>query len=311
MAKPTGVCAYCGKNGEPEESHILPRWTIRRALRGSVTGKLRESENVNRRVQDGEKVYLLCRECENRFSKLEGPASRAFDAGTIAHGATSNGDFVRFLVSILWRGGVVRSADLQNAHPRYAPALATALQTWKDVLEGNRADFGGHAVWFVLLDADLARAVDRFMKSEATDGRGAAPVLNRYLINFFGTEVAVFGDEGAALVWAKTTSWLIAGVLAAPADPAAASVEVSLAGGTFPAAGHPVPAIILAGLGLQSWQYLQRASEMSAEQRQKIKDEWKRNAGKVAGSDQTRALQADLAMFGDAAFVDVPEPDGG
>ena len=64
MAKPTGVCAYCGSTRELEESHILPKWTIRRALRGSVTGRLRESENVNHRVQDGEKVDLLCRECE-------------------------------------------------------------------------------------------------------------------------------------------------------------------------------------------------------------------------------------------------------
>jgi hypothetical protein len=308
MTKPTGVCAYCGSTGELEVSHILPKWTIRRALRNSVTGKLRESENVNRRVQDGEKVHLLCWDCENKFSKLEGLASRAFDAGMVSHGATYDADFVRFLVSILWRAGTVRRADLEATHPRFAPALATGLQVWKDVLDGNRADFDGHPTWFVLLDRDLASNVDRFMKIESEDG--APPVINRYFANNFGVEVAIFGTPSTALIWAKTNSWLILGVLAAPSTSANSVIELSLAGGSFPAAGHAVPDVVLAFLGLQSQQYLQKASEMRPEQRQKIKEDWSRNASIVAGSAQTLALMADLAMFGDEAFVNVPEPEG-
>jgi len=147
------------------------------------------------------------------------------------------------------------------------------------------------------------------MRSESIDGRGAAPVLNRYLTNSFGVEVAVFEAEGVALIWAKTTSWLILGVVASPADPSAAPVEAPLAGGIFPAAGHDVPAAVLACLGYQSWQHLERASEMRPVQREIVKGEWSRNAGKVAGSDQARALQADIDMFGNNAFVNVPEPE--
>src|SRR4051794_14304204 len=170
MAKPTGVCAYCGANGELEESHILPKWTIRRALKGSVTGKLRDGDNVNKRVQDGEKDYLLCSACEGKFSKLEGEASRAFDAGNVAHGAAYNTDFVLFLASIVWRIGVVRAAEFRAAHARFAPAFDEALQTWKDVLDGNRSDFGGHPVWFILLDNDLARATHQFLLANSRDG---------------------------------------------------------------------------------------------------------------------------------------------
>ena len=111
----------------------------------------------------------------NKFSKLEGLASRAFDAGTIAHGVAYDGDFVRFLVSILWRAGTVRGADIQSARPRFVPALADGdSRCGRDILEGNRADCDGHPIWFVLLDTDLARVVDQFMKSETTNGRGAA-----------------------------------------------------------------------------------------------------------------------------------------
>jgi hypothetical protein len=60
--------------------------------------------------------------------------------------------------------------------------------------------------------------------------------------------------------------------------------------------------------GSSSSSAIDRVSEMYLEQRQKIKDEWTRNTAKVAGSDQTRDLQVDLAMFGDATFVNVSEP---
>ena len=50
--------------------------------------------------------------------------------------------------------------------------------------------------------------------------------------------------------------------------------------------------------GVQSWQYLQTASEMPPEQRQVIKDEWIRNAGKVAGSNQDASVAATLPCSG-------------
>ena len=43
-------------------------------------------------------------------------------------------------------------------------------------------------------------------------------------------------------------------------------------------------------------------------QRQKVQDDFKKNSSKVAGSAQNRALQDDIAMFGDAAGVELPEP---
>jgi len=119
MAKQTGTgtCAYCGVNGNLKVSYILPKWTIRRALFGSVTGKSREGDNVNHSVQDGEKLYLLCGGCEDKYGKLESTATRAFDSGVIAHGVAYNADFARFLTSIIWRAGTVRAVVFQAAYP--------------------------------------------------------------------------------------------------------------------------------------------------------------------------------------------------
>ena len=135
-------CAYCGKNPPIENSHILPKWTIRLALEESVTGKLRATDNINRRLQDAEKLPLLCRECENPFSKLEGEAKKHFVAGLIKHDGTYNADFFRFLVTILWRVGLVRSDQVKTDAPRFSTALA-ALATSYGAALGYFAVPGG------------------------------------------------------------------------------------------------------------------------------------------------------------------------
>ena len=118
-----------------------------------MTSKLRPTDNINQRVQDAEKCELLCLDCEQRFSAFENVVAKLFDAGAITHGAPYNVDFVRFLVSILWRVGTVRAEELKKESPRFSPALADALKTWSDYLHGKSADLGAYPVWFVILDA--------------------------------------------------------------------------------------------------------------------------------------------------------------
>jgi hypothetical protein len=302
------TCAYCGKNPPIHNSHILPKWTSRFALQGAVTGKLRPADDINRRVQDAEKLPLLCNACEGDFSKLENEAARQFRSGAITHGGTYTADFFRFLVTILWRVGVVRTAEVQAEAPRFWPALASAVQTWGEYLRSGRSDLGDYPLWFALLDVGLSKKVDAFMKTSGPDGRGASPATNRYFANWLGCEVVVYEQSGFALVWAKTSFWLIVGVVEVPDKTDYTAIELSPAGGTFPAADHKLPPVVLASLGNQSRDYVRTASQMSLTQRQKIQESWTQNASKVAGSSQSRAFQEDLDTFGDAAWIEAPDP---
>lgn len=65
-----GKCALCGKTTTLEMSHIIPKLAIRRLKRTSI-GAIRNTANPNVPIQDGEKQYLLCGECEDLFSKYE------------------------------------------------------------------------------------------------------------------------------------------------------------------------------------------------------------------------------------------------
>jgi hypothetical protein len=66
-----GKCYFCGKNESIKNSHIIPAFIINWLKNTSLTKHIRSSVNANRRVQDGEKLDLLCNTCENDFSKNE------------------------------------------------------------------------------------------------------------------------------------------------------------------------------------------------------------------------------------------------
>lgn len=98
-------CALCGENKELELSHIVPKFVIR-YLKKTSTGAIRNMENPDRTVQDGEKHYLLCGDCEDLFSVYETKfASKLF------HPYMQNNvkefhydsDTYYFLTSVSWR----------------------------------------------------------------------------------------------------------------------------------------------------------------------------------------------------------------
>ena len=147
------------------------------------------------------------------------------------------------------------------------------------------------------------------MQHEAFAHKGAAPIVNRFFTNWLGCEIVVHERADCALVWAKTGCWLIVAVITPPSGSSSRGFEVSASGGTLPQAGLSVPPVVLATLGQQSWDCMRIARGMSPIQRETIKNDFKKNKAKIPGSEQHRALQEDIALFGDAAWVDLPEPE--
>ena len=67
-----GTCALCKKeNCVLELSHIIPKFVFRRIVKKSVTGFMRNPFNPDERIQDGDKRYLLCGNCEDLFNVSE------------------------------------------------------------------------------------------------------------------------------------------------------------------------------------------------------------------------------------------------
>lgn len=107
MNEVTGTCALCKKeNVILEESHIIPKFVARRIKKRSITGFIRNLFEPNKVMQDSEKEYLLCGDCEDRFGVYE-----TIFANTIFHpykdAKISSFDYDRwlnyFIASVSWR----------------------------------------------------------------------------------------------------------------------------------------------------------------------------------------------------------------
>lgn len=98
-------CALCRENKELELSHIVPKFVIR-YLKKTSTGAIRNMENPNKIVQDGEKHYLLCGDCEDLFSVYETKFANKFFHPYMKNNVKEfhyDSDTYYFLTSVSWR----------------------------------------------------------------------------------------------------------------------------------------------------------------------------------------------------------------
>jgi len=65
------LCRLCLECPAIENSHVIPSFVFRPIKSDSPTGYFRNPNNPNRRLQDGDKLQLLCPQCEQRFGNAE------------------------------------------------------------------------------------------------------------------------------------------------------------------------------------------------------------------------------------------------
>ncbi|AMR06364.1 hypothetical protein [Bacillus thuringiensis] len=104
----TGECALCKNEAELKLSHIIPKFVFRNLKKDSFTGILRTTSEPNKALQDGKKEYLLCQECEGRFSYNETQFSNKVLIPFKKEGFNSalhyESDWLnRFITSVSWR----------------------------------------------------------------------------------------------------------------------------------------------------------------------------------------------------------------
>lgn len=140
-------CALCGKESELQLSHIIPKFVYRRFIKTAV-GKLRSGLNPNVPVQDGEKHYMLCKECEELFSSYETQfASKIF----IPYQDASQKRFVYdswlqyFMISVSWRSLYLDLIDFvqhETGSVQSITSLVECEHIMRDFLLGKRFDTG-------------------------------------------------------------------------------------------------------------------------------------------------------------------------
>lgn len=124
---PIGKCALCLEYKELELSHIVPKFVIRH-LKKTSFGAIRNMENPNKAVQDGEKYYMLCGNCEDLFSTYETKFANKFFYPYMTKG-TKELDYDQetyyFLTSVSWRSLYLDILDFVENHERYEVDINT------------------------------------------------------------------------------------------------------------------------------------------------------------------------------------------
>lgn len=147
----SGVCALCKNENELMESHIIPKFVYRFLKKDSFTGRMRSLSNPDIPLQDGDKQYLLCGECEKLFNVKETLFSNKIYFPFKKNGfekLSYDGNWLNyFITSVNWRSlyldiiGFEENNDPENSiTEKQLKLLKKNEQIMREYLLGKRRD---------------------------------------------------------------------------------------------------------------------------------------------------------------------------
>ena len=295
-------CCLCLQTKKLKQSHIIPRFVFLWYKRTSVSA-LRGSDAPNLRVQDGPKEYLLCDDCENKFSLWETPfSSKIFSplhAGQSSLKRIHYGPWaLKFAVSVSWRVLTYhrRNMTISGLSSIQERAVERALEAWR---------------LFVLDSAPLpARFQQHLLPLDVIERhtlQNASPFLNRYLLRGLHMDVVGWGDS--ILVFTKMFRIIIFGFIHVKRPGHWKGTRIDTSGTVGGSVHYYVPQPIIELLNKKAQESMTAHSQLSRRQREKIRNLFKKSGNAIRGSEVARAMSYDIAHSGSAAFLQDDETE--
>jgi hypothetical protein len=290
---PSGLCRLCERQSELQLSHVLPAFAYRWLRESSGNGHLRNSQEPNKRAQDGLKFYWLCAECEELFSRNE----TAF-AGRLFHPYLKasrqifpySSWLIQFCTSVSWR--VLRfyrdEVHLQTWEPEALASVDSAEAIWRDVLLGKRSNPGAFQQHMLPLD-QISKASGEF-----------SPNINRYLMR--AVQLDICRGSNSIFTYAKLGRFIILGFIHEPKLTRWKGTKVHATHGYVEPRKFVVPAALADYLNEKARKMHDALASMSDRQAERVETAFRENIERFAGSDAFLAMQADVEMFGNEAF---------
>ena len=288
------ICALCLEERDLQLSHIVPKFVFGYVKR-SAPSALRSHRKPNLRIQDGEKEYLLCWECEQLFSGWEKLFSeRLFtplhDPLPVTIPITYRDWALKFAVSVSWRvlqhyakKGLKHFSDEQKDY------AGQALNTWRRFLIGekkNPASFEQH-----LLPLDV---IQQHSSGEIS------PFLNRYLLRAIHTDV--LATKTSAFVYTKLCRVLVLGFIHEDNPAGWKGTKMHVNRGVISPRDYLVPAALFDYINDKASQVKKSLNSLSPNQDQKVAKFIKENLDGIGDSEIFRAMAYDVHHSGKAAF---------
>lgn len=189
-----GKCSLCNKEKKLQKSHIIPKFVGKKLKSTSGTGFMRGGLDPSKRLQDFIKISLLCKSCEQRFSKLETYFANEIFLPFIEKRVQSfkyDDRLLKFVISLNWRTLVVTSNDFRQGQTKLVNYIADAEETWRKYLLGDSDDLGLYEHHIFFLD---------YVK----EGEDLPDGFQQYTLR--GVDVTLVGNEERVFVYSKFPS---------------------------------------------------------------------------------------------------------
>lgn len=295
---PFGPCRLCERDSELHLSHILPAFAYRWLRESSGNGHIRNSQEPNKRVQDGLKRHWLCSGCEGAFSKNEAAfAGKLFHPYLAASGKVFPYStwLVQFCTSVSWR--VLRfyldEGHLKSWEPEALAHVAAAEVVWRDLLLGNRSHPSAHQQHLLPLDRISETTAD------------FEPNMNRYLMR--AIHIDICRGSKSIFTYAKLGRFIILGFVHEPNLNHWKGTKVHASHGYVEPRKFVVPRALGEYLNEKARKMRDALASMSDRQHEKVDQAFRANIDRFIGSDAFAAMQADVEMYGDEAFTKRPQ----
>jgi len=290
---PQGICRLCREQAELQLSHVVPAFVYRWLRESSGNGHIRSSQSPNRRIQDGPQEHWLCTNCERRFGRVETTfANQLFHPYLAASGQRFHyGDWLlQFCVSVSWR--VLQyhlTRDNNSGFDQTAIArLELAEATWRSFLLGQAPHPGAFRQHLIPLDGIESATFD------------LPPNINRYLMRAVHIDLCHGGDT--VFVYLKLGRFMILGFVNEPNPNHWSGSRVNANQGAVEPRHYTFPAPFRDYLIDKANSTSAALASVSDRQRTRIDEAFRSNIDRFVGSDSFHAMDADVQMFGHAAF---------
>lgn len=201
-----GVCKLCKQEGDLEVSHFIPKFVGKWIKKTSITGYLREHNEVAKRQQDIAKEYWLCGNCEDKLSIWETKfANKVFypfvDKGECI--ASYDNWMSKFCASLSWRTlTYIRSKNIENGtynkDREYIQAIDSAESHLAKYLLGEANNLNQYEQHLYPLE-----------KIESTTANELPPNINRYFLRTMAMDIV--GNDKNIFIFTKMPSFVLLG----------------------------------------------------------------------------------------------------
>ena len=289
-----GNCRLCLEIKDLQLSHIIPKFVFR-YIKDSSVGGIRNTQAPNLRIQDGEKRYLLCRECELLLSKWENIFSKQVflplhDPSPVTRSIEYGPWAMKFAVSVSWRVLMYFIDEgFSGANTTLQHEIEKAKEMWRLFLLDKKPNTKKYEIH--LLPVDVI---------ESTNNLDISPYLNRYLLR--STHMDIISSDKEAFVYTKLGRLLLFGFIHEEQRHQWRGTKLHVGNAKIHPREYHVPGWVGKYLNDKANQVREKMGEMSEAQRGKVDAMIQEHLDEIGSSEGFRAMEYDVMHSGNKAF---------